>query len=273
MKNNNLIQEEINKAKQLMGYSVGLTLYEQATGTTTGGTCEPPSQLNATNITSNSATLMWGAVTNVNTYDVRVRTQGMSNWTTYNTPDTNRNLSNLSSVTTYEWEVRSICSTGPSMWSSDPNSTYVGQSGPNTFTTTMPGGGTTTGGPTPTTCDVSPTSQCATTWFGHRATKFTNYMANKECTGRYTFNSAYHQFNSAFGAVATQYCTPQVCQGPFQNTLYGAVANSQSWAEASAAINAFASATNMPGGDRAKMKRTWAKRNWAWCMKQSGCCT
>ena len=100
------------------------------------------------------------------------------------------------------------------------------------------------GAPT-STCDVSPNSTCAQQWFGSKASSAAGFMANKECTGRYTFNSAYHQFNSAFGAVATQYCTPQVCQGPFQNTLYGAVANSQSWAEASAAINAFASATNI----------------------------
>ena len=34
MKNNNLIQEEINRAKQLWGYDTSKTIFEQVTGNT-----------------------------------------------------------------------------------------------------------------------------------------------------------------------------------------------------------------------------------------------
>ena len=85
-----------------------------------GGSCDAPTSLNATNITTSSATLNWGAVTNVTTYDVRIRELGTSNWNGANLGATTWAIPNLGfggAASTYEWQVRSNCSTGDSDWS------------------------------------------------------------------------------------------------------------------------------------------------------------
>ena len=65
----------------------------------------------------------WGSVSNAHHYDVRLRAQGSSTWTTLmlNLVDTSRQKTGLSSSTTYEWQVRSACSndsSSVSAWSS-----------------------------------------------------------------------------------------------------------------------------------------------------------
>ena len=74
----------------------------------------------------------WGAVANADHYDLRVREQGTSTWTTFltNLTSTSRTKTGLSSGTTYEWQVRSACSSDSSSvsaWSSSE-----------TFTTAIP---------------------------------------------------------------------------------------------------------------------------------------
>ena len=65
----------------------------------------------------------WGSVSNADHYDLRVRAQGTSTWTTFltNLSGTSRTKTGLSSSTIYEWQVRSACSSDSSSvsaWSS-----------------------------------------------------------------------------------------------------------------------------------------------------------
>ena len=72
----------------------------------------------------------WASVTNANHYDIRLREQGSSSWTTLmlNIPTTFKQKTGLSSSTTYEWQVRSACSTDSSSvsaWSSTESFTTL----------------------------------------------------------------------------------------------------------------------------------------------------
>ena len=75
-----------------------------------------PGSLSTTDIQLDRATMNWGSVANADHYDLRVREQGTSTWTTFlaNLIDTSRTKSGLSSATTYEWQVRSACSSDSS---------------------------------------------------------------------------------------------------------------------------------------------------------------
>ncbi len=77
-------------------------------------TCNPPTGLNATNITTNSATLSWSTITNATGYNVRLRVLGTSTWTTATTNGTTYAAGNLLSKTTYEFQVQTICGTANS---------------------------------------------------------------------------------------------------------------------------------------------------------------
>ena len=82
-----------------------------------------PSGLSTSNIELNKATMNWSAVTNAHHYDIRMRAQGSSSWTVAinNIIGTSQLKSNLTSSTTYEWEIRSACSSDSSSvsaWSS-----------------------------------------------------------------------------------------------------------------------------------------------------------
>lgn len=82
--------------------------------------CTAPttSQISATNITSNSASMNC-SLSGVSKYDWRYRIYGSSNWTELNsTSSSSVNLSGLSSGTTYEFQVGVLCSSGQwSVWS------------------------------------------------------------------------------------------------------------------------------------------------------------
>ena len=82
-----------------------------------------PASLSSSNIQLDRATMNWGSVSNAHHYDVRLRAQGSSTWTTLilNISSTSQQKTGLSSSTTYEWQVRSACtndSSSVSAWSS-----------------------------------------------------------------------------------------------------------------------------------------------------------
>ena len=81
-------------------------------------TCNVPTGLNATNITTNSARLNWGTVSGAATYDVRFRQTGTSNWTLANTSGTFYNAAGLNDNTSYEFQVRTNCTGASSAYSS-----------------------------------------------------------------------------------------------------------------------------------------------------------
>ncbi|MFN5323359.1 MAG: fibronectin type III domain-containing protein [Bacteroidota bacterium] len=73
-------------------------------------TCPAPTQLTNTNITTNSAVLGWSN-TSAFQYRVRYRVNVTGSlWTYLITSNTNTTLTNLTSATSYVWQVQSICS-------------------------------------------------------------------------------------------------------------------------------------------------------------------
>ncbi len=91
--------------------------------------CPAPGGLNASNITSNSATLSWNGVAGAVGYQVRYRPSTTVNWT-YTTSITNTVIiTGLLCHTSYVWQVRSICTPTAS------NTATSAFSSPHTFTT------------------------------------------------------------------------------------------------------------------------------------------
>ena len=81
-----------------------------------------PSGLSTSSIQLDRATMNWSSVANADHYDVRIREQSTGSWTLIsNIITTSRQKTGLSSATTYEWQVRSSCtsdSSSVSAWSS-----------------------------------------------------------------------------------------------------------------------------------------------------------
>jgi hypothetical protein len=92
-----------------------------------GETCNTPSGLNASAITTSSATLNWSAATNAISYNIQYRPVGGGSFTTTTSSTTSKAISGLSSGTQYEFQVQTVCSGGTSAFS-----------GLTTFTTTTP---------------------------------------------------------------------------------------------------------------------------------------
>jgi hypothetical protein len=116
-------------------YSLTVTTPAGCTTTSSGVavsiiTVSTPTGLFTSAIQLDRATMNWAPVINANHYDLRVRTQGTSTWTTFitNIISTSRIKTGLSSSTTYEWQVRSACSldsSSVSAWTTTQNFTTL----------------------------------------------------------------------------------------------------------------------------------------------------
>ncbi len=91
----------------------------QAAGQVNTSSCEAPSGLTATNITSTTAKLNWSAVTGANNYDVDYKIHTAATWTNAATATTalTVSLSGLSVNTLYDYRVRTNCASGSSDYS------------------------------------------------------------------------------------------------------------------------------------------------------------
>ncbi|MEO8590132.1 MAG: fibronectin type III domain-containing protein [Flavobacteriales bacterium] len=98
------------------------------TTATTGATCNTPTGLAASGITTSGATLTWAAVSGAVSYNVQYKTAAGSTWTTVNTTSISRTLSGLTAGTSYNAQVATVCSASSSAYT-----TAV------TFTTTSTG--------------------------------------------------------------------------------------------------------------------------------------
>lgn len=88
------------------------------TFTTSGGSsCGTVTGLNASNITSTSATVSWSAVSGAINYDLDYKLNSSSSWTTYNTTSTVVNFTSLTPGTSYNVRVRANCSGGSGAYS------------------------------------------------------------------------------------------------------------------------------------------------------------
>lgn len=91
-----------------------------------GTTCGTPSGLNASNITTNSATLNWGSVSGATSYNVRARQVGTTTWSTGSVSGTSVNFTGLSAGTQYEFQVQAVCGSTTGSFSS--SATFTTQS-------------------------------------------------------------------------------------------------------------------------------------------------
>ncbi len=91
-----------------------------------GSTCATPTGLNATNITTNSATLNWSAVSGATSYNVRAREVGTTTWGTGSSSTTSINYTGLAAGTQYEFQVQAVC--GSTTGSYSASATFTTQS-------------------------------------------------------------------------------------------------------------------------------------------------
>lgn len=90
--------------------------------------CVAPIILLADSISSNRVTMIWDTLANADFYQVQYRVQGEVAWNVlapFAGSDTT--LTDLTSETTYEWQVRSICDVDSSEWVSGPEFTTLSE--------------------------------------------------------------------------------------------------------------------------------------------------
>jgi hypothetical protein len=128
-----------------------------------GGTCPVPASLQVTNVVSNQATLVWGAVGGSDSYTIQARRIGETDWVeAIGYTDTSIPFSNLLPCTAYEFRVKTQCGTSFSEFSA-----------PFSFQT----GGCQSACPVLTNATAATNGRQATiSWNGNNA--FTEYLVN-----------------------------------------------------------------------------------------------
>lgn len=111
----------------------GCTYYSPAQSFTTLTLCSTPST-SASNITSTGFTLTWPAVPGASSYNVQTRLQGSGTWTTSTVATNSKVVTGLLPFRTYEFQVRTNCSSGSSPYSGiqSVTTTYCPSNGGNT---------------------------------------------------------------------------------------------------------------------------------------------
>ena len=90
---------------------------------TTGTTCGTPSGLTNSTIGTTTATISWGAVSGATSYTLQFKKSTATTWTSVSTTSASYNLTGLTSSTTYNWQVRTNCSSGSSAYIAGTNFT------------------------------------------------------------------------------------------------------------------------------------------------------
>ncbi|MCY7410404.1 MAG: M4 family metallopeptidase, partial [Chitinophagales bacterium] len=104
-------------------YAVGI-------GTAGGGsTCSTATGLNASLITSSSATLNWSAVSGATSYNVQYRIVGNATWTSTTSTTTSKAITGLTSSSQYEFQIQTVCSGGTSAFTTSSNFTTLSANG------------------------------------------------------------------------------------------------------------------------------------------------
>jgi len=93
----------------------GISGFTESTFTTAGGpqaTCNPPTGLASTSITSSGATLSWNAVAGATGYSLEYKAKTSASWITMpvNITSASYDISGLSASTAYDWRVKTNCS-------------------------------------------------------------------------------------------------------------------------------------------------------------------
>lgn len=80
-------------------------------------TCNTPAGLNVSNLTNNTASLNWAAVSGAVEYEVRLKRTNTSTWSSATTANTTVNATGLTEGAEYEFQVRAVCAGGTSDYS------------------------------------------------------------------------------------------------------------------------------------------------------------
>ena len=76
--------------------------------------CATPTNLSASSVGQNSATLNWTSVSGANSYNFQYKTSLVSSWVTGSTTSESANISALSCESGYTYQVQAVCATGSS---------------------------------------------------------------------------------------------------------------------------------------------------------------
>jgi hypothetical protein len=88
-----------------------------------GGSCNAPTGLQISNITTNSATASWNAVSGANSYTFEYKISTSGTWTIATVTTTSYNMTGLSANSTYNTRVKTNCTSGSSAYSAQVNFT------------------------------------------------------------------------------------------------------------------------------------------------------
>lgn len=77
-----------------------------------GGTCNTPTGLFSTGVTSSSATLNWGAAVGAISYNVEYKLSSSGTWTATTSTTTSKSITGLTANASYDFHVQSVCSGG-----------------------------------------------------------------------------------------------------------------------------------------------------------------
>ena len=89
-----------------------------AFNTTAASVCAAPTNLISSNVASTTATISWSAVSGVFNYTIEIKTAASTSWISLGTTTaTAVNISGLTSATTYDWRIKTNCSSGSSAYS------------------------------------------------------------------------------------------------------------------------------------------------------------
>jgi hypothetical protein len=80
-------------------------------------TCEPPSNISASRITTNTARISWDAMPGALSYSLRYRKVGTTRWKPKGATSTSLKLTNLLAGTSYEYQVATLCDGDTSLYS------------------------------------------------------------------------------------------------------------------------------------------------------------
>src|SRR5206468_312507 len=83
-----------------------------ATFTTAAPSCSLPLRVALLIFTTTSATLNWNDVSGATSYNIRYRVSGTSTWTNATSSTSSLDITGLTSSTTYEFQVQTVCSGG-----------------------------------------------------------------------------------------------------------------------------------------------------------------
>ena len=72
--------------------------------------CNIPSPTNTTRVSKKGATCNWSSVSGASSYNVEIRRQGTSSWSSFSTTETKIRFGGLAKNTNYEWRVQADCS-------------------------------------------------------------------------------------------------------------------------------------------------------------------